>query len=364
MIVFLCGDVMTGRGVDQILPSPGDPTLREAVVRDARRYVALAEQVSGAIPAPVDVAWPWGEALASLDEFAPDIRLINLETAITTAADFAPGKAVHYRMHPGNIGCLSVLRPDACVAANNHILDFGRGGLADTLTALADAGINCAGVGLHAAQAQRPAVTALQDGGRVVIFSYGLPSSGVPATWAAGSERPGVAYVADMSDRSADGLADRVLADKRPGDTVIVSLHWGSNWGYEVDAHQTRFAHRLVDAGIDVVHGHSSHHPRPVEVYHGKLILYGCGDLINDYEGIGGYEAFRSDLRLLYFASIDQGSGRLGALSMLPVKVRRMRLELASGAESEWLRSMIEQISRQFGTRVGDAGDGVLTVQM
>ena len=49
---------------------------------------------------------------------------------------------------------------------------------------------------------------------------------------------------------------------------------------------QIRFAHRLIDAGVDVVHGHSSHHPRPIEVYRGKLILYGCGDTIDDYEGI------------------------------------------------------------------------------
>ena len=127
---------MTGRGIDQILPHPGDPELRESVVADARAYVSLAEQVNGPIAAPVDFAWPWGEALQVLDEFAPDIRLINLETTVTVGGDFAPAKAVHYRMHPANVGCLTAIRPDACALANNHSLDFGYRGLADTLDAL------------------------------------------------------------------------------------------------------------------------------------------------------------------------------------------------------------------------------------
>ena len=129
--IFLCGDVMTGRGVDQILPRPGDPTLREPMA-DARSYVICAEQASGPIPRRTDFAWPWGEALALVDEFAPDVRLINLETTITADGEFARGKSVHYRMHPDNLACLTAIQPDACALANNHILDFGRRGLIDT----------------------------------------------------------------------------------------------------------------------------------------------------------------------------------------------------------------------------------------
>jgi poly-gamma-glutamate capsule biosynthesis protein CapA/YwtB (metallophosphatase superfamily) len=139
--IFLCGDVMIGRGIDQILPHPGDPTLHESVVSDARTYVSLAERVSGQIPRPVPYAWPWGEALAVLDELSPDVRLLNLETAITTASNFAPGKAVHYRMNPANAECLTVARPDVCVLANNHILDFGPDGLAESLYTLGGLGL-------------------------------------------------------------------------------------------------------------------------------------------------------------------------------------------------------------------------------
>ena len=354
-VIFLTGDVMTGRAIDQLLPHPGDPTLRESVLSDARTYIRLAEQTNGPIPAPIDFAWPWGEALDIVEQFAPDVRLLNLETTITARGEFAPGKAVHYRMNPENIGCLAAIRPDVCALANNHILDFGYQGLTDTLRSLMDTGIQSAGAGLDAKGAERPAVV-----GHAVIVACGMRSSGIPHGWAATGRRPGVAYVPDLSDHSADTIAARALAVKGPGDIAVVSAHWGSNWGYGVDTTQIRFAHRLIDAGIDVVHGHSSHHPRPIEMYRRKLILYGCGDTVDDYEGIAMYESFRHELRLLYFASVDSESGC--ELRMVPMRMRRMRLERASDQDAEWLRSSVEDMSRAFGTRIELLADGVLRV--
>ncbi|MFD0803408.1 CapA family protein, partial [Streptomonospora algeriensis] len=147
MTVFLSGDVMLGRGVDQVLPNPGDPELREPHIGDARDYVRLAEERNGPVPAPVETSYPWGDALEELDAAAPAARVVNVETAITRSGDFAPGKAVHYRMNPGNVACLGAARPDACALANNHVLDFGRTGLAETLDALDGAGLRAAGAG-------------------------------------------------------------------------------------------------------------------------------------------------------------------------------------------------------------------------
>ena len=131
--VFACGDVMLGRGVDQVMPHPGDPELRESSAGDARAYVRLAERANGPIPQPASFSWPWGDALAVLDEEAPDVRVINLETSVTRSADFAAGKAVCYRMSPDNLPAVTVARPNVCVLANNHVLDFGPSGLAETL---------------------------------------------------------------------------------------------------------------------------------------------------------------------------------------------------------------------------------------
>jgi poly-gamma-glutamate capsule biosynthesis protein CapA/YwtB (metallophosphatase superfamily) len=281
--LLLCGDVMLGRGVDQILPHPGDPTLRERSVDDAGTYVALAARVNGSIRQPVGWSWPWGDALALLDEAGCDARIINLETSITTSSDFARGKSVHYRMHPANVPAVGIVRPDVCVLANNHVLDFGSRGLLETLEVLAASSLRVAGAGRSLSEAAAPAfVPVPRRGGRVIVFAFGTPSSGIPHGWAAAPNRPGVNLVASLTDAAADELCRRTEQVRQPHDIVVVSTHWGSNWGYDVDAAQVRFAHRLIDGGVDVVHGHSSHHPRPIEVYSGKLIPYGCGDLIDD----------------------------------------------------------------------------------
>jgi poly-gamma-glutamate synthesis protein (capsule biosynthesis protein) len=185
----------------------------------------------------------------------------------------------------------------------------------------------------------------------------------VPASWAATDRRAGIDLVPALSDAAAGAVLARVQRHRRPGDVVVVSLHWGSNWGYAVPDEQVRFAHRLVDGGVDVVHGHSSHHPRPVEVHRGRLVLYGCGDLVNDYEGIGGHEEFRSDLRLLHLAAVDPATGALTGLRMVPLRARRLRLERASRADAAWLGQVLDRTSRGFGSRVDLAGDGTLALR-
>jgi len=97
-----------------------------------------------------------------------------------------------------------------------------------------------------------------------------------------------VDFLPSLSLAAADAVIARTQAARRRDDLVVVSIHWGSNWGYGVHGDQVRFARRLIDGGVDAIHGHSSHHPRPAEVYRGKLVLYGCGDCIDDYEGISG----------------------------------------------------------------------------
>ncbi|MGW1800072.1 CapA family protein [Streptomyces sp. NPDC001984] len=361
--LFLGGDVMLGRGVDQILPHPGDPALRETCIHDARAYVGLAEAVNGPIPRPVGFRWPWGEALPVLDDAAPDVRVVNLETAVTADGDFAPGKGVHYRMSPANVPCLTAARLDVCALANNHVLDFDLGGLHETLDALAKAGLRTAGAGRDEVRARRPAVVPLAAGGRVLVFAFGMPSSGIPKDWAATGQRAGVDVISEPSVAAASAFVDRLGQVRRPGDIVVASVHWGPNWGYGVSPSEVRFAHALLDAGVDVVHGHSSHHPRPLEVYGDRLILYGCGDLVDDYEGIGGYESFRDDLRMLYLVSVEADTGRLAGARMVTLQARRMRLEHASPQDTEWLRAVLDRHSRGFGTRIEGGPDGTLTLR-
>jgi poly-gamma-glutamate capsule biosynthesis protein CapA/YwtB (metallophosphatase superfamily) len=358
--LFLCGDVMTGRGVDQIQRHPGDPTLHEPYVSDAREYVRMAERANGPLPTGVEPDYIWGDALGVWTRFAPDARIINLETSITRHDAYWPDKVVHYRMHPSNVACLVRARPDLCVLANNHVLDYGHAGLEETLEVLEAAGLKTVGAGRDAAEAQRAAVLPLSATQRAIVVAVGHESSGVPRSWCATPLRSGVDVVNDLSDASADILAQRLLALKTAQDVAIVSIHWGSNWGYEVPAAQVRFAHRLIDAGVDVIYGHSSHHPRPIEIYQNRLILYGCGDFIDDYEGIAGYEAFRDDLVLMYFATFEPCSGTLIALRMVPLRIARMALRHAVPEEARWLERTLDDVCRPYGSRISAAADGTL----
>jgi len=363
VMLFVSGDVMPGRGIDQVLPHPCDHRIYEPWLRDARAYVGLAEDVNGPIPRPARFDYVWGESLGLLEQLAPDGRIINLETAVTASGDYWPDKGINYRMHPANIPLLSVARIDIAALANNHVLDWGYSGLIETLASLEQAGIAFAGAGRNRDEAQRPAVLDLARRGRVMVFSCGLPSSGIPEEWRAAEEKPGVFLLPDLSGRSLRRLADRIAAARKPGDLVVVSIHWGGNWGFAVSPEQRTFAHRLVDeAGVDLVHGHSSHHPKGLEVYREKLIIHGCGDLINDYEGISGQEGYRGDLSLMYFVSLEPGTGKLAELRMAPMRMRNFRLHRACGEESRWLEATLNREGRIFGTEVALEEDGLLNL--
>jgi poly-gamma-glutamate capsule biosynthesis protein CapA/YwtB (metallophosphatase superfamily) len=354
--LFLSGDVMTGRGIDQILAEPSEPGLGEPWVKNALDYVALAERESGPIPRRVAPGYLWGDALAELERQRPDARVINLETAVTRSEARAP-KGINYRMNPANIACLRAARIDCCVLANNHVLDWGRQGLEDTLDRLREAGIVTAGAGRNEHEAAAPAVMAMDADRRLLVYAFGAEDAGVPEQWAAGATRPGVCRLGEISLRSADEAAARILWDKRKGDRIVVSIHWGSNWGYEVPAPHQAFARRLIDAeAADVVHGHSSHHPRKLEVHRGRLILYGCGDLVNDYEGIGGHREFRPELGLMYFPALDEATGELRGLGLAPMRMRRFRLERADAEDTAWLAAALQ---RESGVRFEQARGGL-----
>jgi len=342
---------MTGRGIDQALPYPMDPVLYEPYVHDAREYVDLAEKANGPIPRPLSSDYIWGDAQQELERASVDLRIINLETAITSQETPWPDKGIHYRMHPLNIGCLSAARISGCGLANNHVLDWGYDGLSETLRSLDAAGIAHSGAGNNAEEAAAPAILNVADKPRVLLFSFGSTTSGIPREWRATSSRAGVNLLDDVSDATARRIANATRKFQQPGDLLIASIHWGSNWGYDIPPQQIAFAHRLVEEGVALVHGHSSHHVKAIEVFKGRLILYGCGDFVTDYEGIRGYEEFRGDLALMYFVELDSRTGQLGSARLVPMKMRRFRLERAPAADAESLSDFLNELGAPFGTR-------------
>lgn len=349
--LFVCGDVMLGRGVDQILAEPCEPTLHESYIDDARDYVALAEQRSGPIEWRVPPAYPWGDALEILDGVRPHARIINLETSITRSHDYDRDKGIHYRMSPQNAACLAVARIDVCVLANNHVLDWGERGLLETLDTLDHLHIPHCGAGRSLDEATRPAIIDLHERGRIAVFAIGGMDAGVPPWWEAGLDRPGVNVAQAFDDPTFARMRAAIEPWRDERTTIVVSVHWGGNWGYGVPRAHRHFAHHLVDAGVHLVHGHSSHHVKGIEVYKGQPILYGCGDLLTDYEGIHGHEAFRGDLGLLYVPTFGPAH-TLGKLAMFPTRMHRLQLRRCDAEATQWLASTLARCGEELGTGV------------
>ena len=360
--LFLCGDVMLGRGIDQILPQPCDPALHEDYVCSALEYVQLAEAANGPIKRPAAPAYIWGAALDELKQARPDARIINLETSITRSEDYDQ-KGINYRMSPENAGTLVAAHIDCCALANNHILDWGRAGLLDTLTTLKGLGIKTAGAGRTLEEAQAAAILPISGKGRVLVFSFAAVTSGVDRNWAAAPGSAGVNLLSDLSDATVHRTTDRIIRERQLGDVIVVSIHWGSNWGYEISDAQRRFAHALIDnAGVSIVYGHSSHHAKAIEVYRDRLILYGCGDFLNDYEGIRGYEDYRDDIAVMYFVDVAAASGAVSSIELVPLCIKKFQLVPASTADIEWIRQTLDSEGRQFATSVAVTAPGRLTV--
>jgi poly-gamma-glutamate capsule biosynthesis protein CapA/YwtB (metallophosphatase superfamily) len=300
--------------------------------------------------------------LDALRRIEPAARIINLETSITASRDALP-KGINYKMSPANARVLAAADIDCCVLANNHVLDWGASGLLDTLETLEQLGIRFAGAGRDATSAAAPAVLQARGGVRILVFGFGARSSGIPSAWAAERDQPGVNLLRDLSDATVQAVAVRVQAVRRLGDILIASIHWGGNWGYEVPHEQTAFARGLIDqAGFDLVHGHPSHHAKAIEIYQGRPILYGCGDFLNDYEGITGQEQFRDDLAVMYLPAFASTGRDLAAFPLEVFQIRKFRLRQASAADAQWLQAVLDRESRRLGTRVEWRGANRLAV--
>lgn len=355
--ITLCfsGDVMTGRGVDQILSHPSNPVLYESYVKDARHYVQLAEKVNGPIHFPVSYNYLWGDALKPMKN--ADVRIINLETSITYSETYVD-KGINYRMHPENIPCLTEADIDCCVLANNHVMDWGTAGLLETLETIKKVGIGYSGAGRDSTEASAPYSIEVVGKGRVLVFSFGCTSSGIPQRWKATKNNPGVNVLDDLSMETVERIKQLVTKYKQPNDVVVVSIHWGNNWGYEIPLAHRSFAYNLIDqAQVAIIHGHSSHHFLGIEVYKQKPIIYGCGDLLNDYEGISGHESYKAQLGFLYFVEVN-GAGELISLQLMPTEVKKLQLKRPNKKERSWMKKVMNRECKQFGTEVNLADNG------
>lgn len=363
--VFVVGDVMLARAIDMIQPYSCDPKLYEGNGLSALDYVSLVVAKNGPLPDESERGpeYVWGDAIRILDQKLPDVRIINLETSITTSHAPWPRKSVHYKMHPKNVSIIQAAQIDCCVLANNHTADWGFDGLRETLSSLKEADISYVGAGYDAQSAAMPFIMEISDKCRVLVFAVGHPSSGVLDQWKAKDHMEGLNMITARNlTKSVPDMKDHIAKYKQEGDVVIFSIHWGGNWGYDLEEYQQAFAHALIlEAGVDVVYGHSSHHFKGVEIFNQKLIIYGCGDFINDYEGIDGHESYRGDISLMYFLDVESNTGNLSKLQMVPTKIKHLKVhECLQEEDIAWVHSTMSRECRRLGCDVVRQGNELI----
>jgi poly-gamma-glutamate synthesis protein (capsule biosynthesis protein) len=285
----------------------------------------------------VRAEYPWGDTLSVLRK--ADVRIANLECVLAAGGEPAPGKTFHFRSEPTNVESLRRAGIDLVSLANNHVLDFGPDAFREMPPLLDAAGILHAGAGMDAEAARRPAV--LRAAGttiRLIAFTDNQPD------WEA-DRNPGVYYVpvAD-ADRRTTELLDLVRRTKSLTGLLIVSAHWGANWGSAVPSEHRALAHALVQAGADVVFGHSPHVFRGVELYRNRPILYSAGDFVDDY-AVDPVE--RNDQSFIFLLDTDGATPR--ALRLYATLIGEFQVRLA-GAASPEIAHRMQRLSAQLGT--------------
>mgnify|MGYP001571556148 CR=1 FL=1 len=285
--------------------------------------------------------YPWGNTLPIFQ--GVDVRICNLECVISDKGTpwLLTPKVFHFGSDARNVETLKIAGVDAVSLANNHALDYGYDAMLDMLKILDDAGIHHAGAGVNFEEASRPAIFEI---GRkkigFIAFTDNEPD-GESAT-----EIPGVFYVPiDIHDKRAKRLFEIVRQTREKTDFLIVSTHWGPNWGYRPQPEHIPFGHTLIDAGADVVFGHSCHVFQGIEIYNDRPVIYSAGDFIDDY---AVDEIERNDQSFIF--TLETHNSKIIRLRLYPTVISDFQARLATQNEAKEITDKMRQLCAEFKT--------------
>ena len=290
-----------------------------------------------------DYTYPWGETIGLLRK--TDINIINLETTLTTSTKKVP-KVFNFKAGPDKVQSLIEAKIDVCNLANNHILDFSEEGLIETILTLDKAGIKHVGAGVNRQKAVEPAVIKKKN---ITVGIIGFTDN--EPGWEAKENKAGTNYVrvGDIGkvEKQIKKLRDEV-------DILVFTIHWGPNMRRRPTKEFRNFARKVVDAGVDIFHGHSAHIFQGIEIYKKKLILYDTGDFVDDYYVD---PSLRNDLSLLYLIEVDKDG--LEKVELVPVLISRMQVNKATGGNYRRIVLRIRNLSKEFGTTIRETRQGI-----
>ncbi len=275
----------------------------------------------------------WGDLLPTLR--SNDVNIVNLETALTRSTQRVP-KVFNFKADPKHVQALIAGNIHVVNNANNHVLDFGIEGLKETIETLDRAGILHVGAGLNAQEAARPAIIE-KNGLKIGVLGY---TDNEPS-WKAGANKPGTNYISIEHDRQR--VQEDIKKLKPEVDLIIITLHWGPNWQERPPQAFRDLTHAMIDAGADVIHGHSNHVFQGIEWYKDKLILYQTGDFVDDY-AIDPSQ--RNDRSFLFIIEVYDKS--LEKLSLVPTIIDNMQVNAANARDARESLGRMQRLSAEL----------------
>jgi poly-gamma-glutamate capsule biosynthesis protein CapA/YwtB (metallophosphatase superfamily) len=310
LTIGLLGDVMLGRGV--------------------------AERLETVAPEEV-----WAPELRELAAGC-DLVVANLECCISergAPTPQVPDKPFFFRAPPAAVDCLRAIGVTAVGLANNHALDYGPEALADTLGHLESARIGFAGAGRGPEQARRG--LELEAGGvrigLVAVSDHPREFAAVPEAW-------GIAH-ASLREKTPGWLLEEVRRLRERCELVVCFPHWGPNMTTTPARWQRMLASELMQAGADLVAGHSAHVFHGAGSIDGRPILYDLGDALDDYAVDTG---LRNDLGLMALWR----PGREPEVELVGLALEHCRTRLATSTEADWIALRLERACPPLGTSV------------
>jgi poly-gamma-glutamate synthesis protein (capsule biosynthesis protein) len=312
MKIALVGDVMLGRLVNDVLKKTN----------------------------PI---YPWGNTLSILSQV--DLRICNLECVLSDIGNpwSATPKIFHFRSDEKNVKTLQVAQIDIVSIANNHVLDYEDDALVRMIDILDSQGILHAGAGKNWQQASKPVLCQVNEE-KVGFLAFTDNEEG----WEAKTNQPGIFYLpTTLDDDRVKDLLKSIRNLRQEVDFLIISAHWGPNWGYAPPQEHVCFAHALIDAGADLIFGHSGHIFRGIEIYKDRPIIYCAGDFIDDY---AVDEIERNDESFIFVLEKDPQHPL--KLYLYPSYIDNFQANLANSYRKKSILSKMQKLCGDLGTSI------------
>lgn len=279
-----------------------------------------------------------------------DFVIGNLECTFTRSIKSVT-KVFNFKAHPDLAHLLANNKKglrgfDALNMANNHSFDFSEEGLTDTIGNLDSFKIAHFGAGKNSDEAYQ-GIILKKRGVKIGVFGF---TDNEPS-WGAEEKKPGIAYVnIDQMTSEEEVILCKKLQDfKRQEqlDLLVISLHWGPNMRLRPNERFVAFAHKLVDCGADIIHGHSAHVVQGIEWYNHGLILYDTGDFIDDYAIDSG---LRNDLSAIFTVVVLRK--KIISVELTPTAIKNLKTVPAKGDDFSFFFDRIKTLSKEHGATI------------